>query len=76
MVEEVHKLKHGPSVTTMRDYLEQMGTAPSTGHRSADDPLTLIAALGPKMLELARAHAQGAIAYITGPAHTIIARVF
>lgn len=74
IVEGVHKLKYGPPVATMRTYLEQMGTAPYNGLRSAEDPLTLIAALGPKMLELAKTHAQGAHPYFTGPAHTKMAR--
>ena len=45
----------------MRNYLEQMGTAPYTAVREETDPLTLIAALGPKMLELAKTHTKGRI---------------
>ena len=58
----------------MRNYLEQMDTAPYTAVRNESDPLTLIAALGPKMLELAKTHTQGAHPYFTGPSHTKIAR--
>ena len=58
----------------MRNYLEQMGTAPYSGLRSAEDPLILIAPLGPEMLELAKTHAQGAHLYFTRPAHTKMAR--
>ena len=74
LVEGIRKLEYGPPVTTMRNYLEQMGTAPYNAIRHANDPLTLIAALGPKMLELAKTHTQGAHPYFTGPSHTKMAR--
>ncbi len=74
LVVGVRKLEYGPPVTTMRNYLEQMGTAPYNAIRHANDPLTLIAALGPKMLELAKTHTQGAHPYFTGPSHTKMAR--
>ena len=74
LVEGVRKLEYGPPVTTMRNYLEQMGTAPYNAIRDENDPLTLIAALGPKMLELAKTHTQGAHPYFTGPSHTPLAR--
>ena len=74
LVEGVRKLEYGPPVTTMRNYLEQMGTAPYNAIRDENDPLTLIAALGPKMLELAKTHTQGAHPYFTGPSHTKMAR--
>ena len=76
MVKGVNKLKYGPPLTTMRNYLEQMGTAPYSGLRSAEDPLILIAPLGPKMLELAKTHGQGAHSYFTRPAHTKMTRDF
>ena len=74
LVEGVRKLEYGPPVTTMRNYLEQMDTAPYNAIRDENDPLTLIAALGPKMLELAKTHTQGAHPYFTGPEHTKMAR--
>ena len=74
LVEGVRKLEYGPPVATMRNYLEQMDTAPYTAVRNEKDPLTLIAALGPKMLELAKTHTQGAHPYFTGPSHTKVAR--
>jgi probable F420-dependent oxidoreductase len=74
LVEGVRKLEYGPPVTTMRNYLEQMGTAPYNAIRDENDPLTLIAALGPKMLELAKTHTQGAHPYFTSPSHTKMAR--
>ena len=74
LVEGVRKLEYGPPIATMRNYLEQMDTAPYTAVRNENDPLTLIAALGPKMLELAKTHTQGAHPYFTGPSHTKMAR--
>jgi probable F420-dependent oxidoreductase len=74
LVEGVRKLEYGPPVATMRNYLEQMDTAPYNAVRDENDPLTLIAALGPKMLELAKTHTQGAHPYFTGPSHTKMAR--
>ena len=74
LVEGVRKLEYGPPVATMRNYLEQMDTAPYNAIRDENDPLTLIAALGPKMLELAKTHTQGAHPYFTGPSHTKMAR--
>ena len=74
LVEGVRKLEYGPPIATMRNYLEQMDTAPYTAVRNENDPLTLIAALGPKMLELAKTHTQGAHPYFTGPSHTKMAK--
>lgn len=74
LVEGVRKLEYGPPVTTMRNYLEQMDTAPYRAVQADSDPLTLIAALGPKMIELAKTHTQGAHPYFTGPSHTKMAR--
>ena len=74
LVEGAGKLKFAPPVTKMRNYLEQMGTAPYNAIRDENDPLTLIAALGPKMLEPAKTHTQGAHPYFTGPSHTKMAR--
>jgi probable F420-dependent oxidoreductase len=74
LVEGVRKLEYGPPVTTMRNYLEQMDTAPYRAVQADTDPLTLIAALGPKMIELAKTHTQGAHPYFTGPSHTKMAR--
>ncbi|MDG1704445.1 MAG: TIGR03620 family F420-dependent LLM class oxidoreductase [Pseudomonadales bacterium] len=74
LVEGVRKLEYGPPVTTMRNYLEQMGTAPYRAVREEAEPKTLIAALGPKMIELAKTHTEGAHPYFTGPSHTKMAR--
>ena len=74
LVEGVRGLKYGPPVATMRKYLEGMVAAPFSGPAPAEDPPTVIAALGPKMLELARENSAGAHPYFSSPDHTAMAR--
>jgi len=74
LVEGVRGLEYGPPVATMRTYLERMASAPYTGMAAAAEPATVIAALGPKMLELAAKNCQGAHPYFTSPEHTRFAR--
>jgi probable F420-dependent oxidoreductase len=74
MVEGVRGLEYGPPVATMRKYLEGMAAAPYGGVAPSEDPATVIAALGPKMLELARDNCAGAHPYFTSPDHTAMAR--
>lgn len=75
MVEGVRGLQYGPPVATMRAYLDAMAAAPDQqGYGVNLDTPTVIAALGPKMLELARDKCQGAYPYFTNPEHTRQAR--
>jgi len=74
MVEGVRGLTYGKPVATMRSYLEKMDTAPYMAPKGDDAPPRVIAALGPKMLELARDACQGAHPYFTSPEHTAMAR--
>lgn len=74
LVEGVRGLEYGPPVATMRKYLEGMETAPYNGLKPAATPPKVIAALGPKMLELAREKCDGAHPYFTSPEHTANAR--
>jgi len=74
MVEGVRGLTYGPPVKTMRNYLEAMAAAPYMGVEPAEKPPTVIAALGPKMLELAASHCTGAHPYFSSPEHTHMAR--
>ena len=74
LVEGVRGLEYGPPVKTMRAYLEAMKAAPYNGFPPADEPPTVIAALGPKMLELAAQACQGAHPYFSSPDHTRMAR--
>jgi probable F420-dependent oxidoreductase len=74
LVEGVRGLDYGPPVATMKKYLEGMATAPYQGLPPAETPKTVIAALGPKMLELAREATDGAHPYFVSPDHTAMAR--
>ncbi len=74
LVEGVRGLDYGPPVATMRKYLEGMASAPYQGLPPAETPKTVIAALGPKMLELARDATDGAHPYFVSPDHTAMAR--
>ena len=73
-VEGVRGLKYRPPVATMREYLDQMASAPYTSVPPAEDPPTVIAALGPKMLALAAEKTAGAHPYFVSPDHTAMAR--
>lgn len=75
LVEGVRGHSYGAPVATMRAYLEAMKSgAPFSAVPPAEAPLTVIAALGPKMLELAKTHAAGAHPYLVTPEHTAMAR--
>ena len=74
LVEGVRGLTYRPPVATMRDYLAKMAAAPYQGVPPSEDPPTVIAALGPKMLALAAEACQGAHPYFTSPDHTAMAR--
>src|SRR5262252_3125617 len=74
MVEGVRGLKYGAPVATMKDYLAKMDASPYQSVPPSESPPRVIAALGPKMLELARDAAQGAHPYFTSPEHTKMAR--
>jgi len=73
-VEGVRGLTYRPPVATMREYLEKMATAPFQSVPPSEEPPTVIAALGPKMLELARDKCAGAHPYFVSPDHTAFAR--
>jgi probable F420-dependent oxidoreductase len=74
LVEGVRGLSYGKPVATMRDYLAKMAASMYTAIEPATPPPVVIAALGPKMLELARDATHGAHPYFTSPAHTAMAR--
>jgi len=74
LVEGLRKLRYGKPVTTMREYLRAMSEAPYKSVPPADPPKTVLAALGPKMLELAAESADGAHPYNVTPEHTGQAR--
>jgi probable F420-dependent oxidoreductase len=78
-------VSHGPLVqrfgvaydkplATMRSYLERMAALPEMIEPGSGRPTRLLAALGPKMIELSGSAADGAHPYLTTPAHTATAR--
>jgi probable F420-dependent oxidoreductase len=78
-------VSHGPLVArfgvaydkplaTMRDYLGRMAALPEMIEPGSGRPTRLLAALGPKMIELSGADADGAHPYLATPAHTATAR--
>ena len=74
MVAGVRKLDYSKPLTRMREYLEGMAESSYMAPPPAEPPATLLAALGPKMLELAGSAADGAHPYWTTPEHTATAR--
>jgi probable F420-dependent oxidoreductase len=61
-------------VKRMRDYLDAMDDAFTVSPAPADDPPRVLAALGPRMLELAATRAWGAHTYFVPVEHTAEAR--
>ena len=59
---------------TMRAYLDAIDAAPYMGHEPAETPPRLLAALAPRMLELAAERTAGSITYLVPPEHTAVAR--
>ena len=73
-VEGVRGLTYRPPVATMSDYLDKMAQAPYQSVPPSETPATVIAALGPKMLALAKDKCDGAHPYFVSPDHTAMAR--
>ncbi len=73
LVERMRGHSYGKPVTAMREYLDAMDGAPFLAAGGASPPRVL-AALGPRMLELARDRADGAHPYLVTPEHTATAR--
>ena len=74
LVEGLRGLTYGKPVATMRSYLEKMAASPYSSIKIEGRPKTVIAALGPKMLELAATACDGAHPYFSSQAHTKMAR--
>ncbi len=74
LVEGVRKHQYGKPVATMRSYLQAMAKSPYKSVAPAATPATVLAALGPKMLELSSELADGAHPYNVTPEHTHQAR--
>ncbi len=74
LVQGVRGHDYARPVATMRAYLEGMRAVEYPPPHPAQPPLTVIAALGPRMLELAAELADGAHPYMVTPDHTAQAR--
>jgi probable F420-dependent oxidoreductase len=61
-------------LATMRDYLDRMAAVPDAFEPGAGRPVRLLAALGPKMIELSGTHADGAHPYLILPEQTRVTR--
>lgn len=74
LVEQVRGHSYGKPVATMWAYLDGMDRAPYRAVPPSVKPVRVLAALGPKMLQLARERAGGAHPYFVPPEHTAHAR--
>lgn len=74
LTEWVRKHQYAKPLTRMREYLTAMDKARFAGVQPAEPPSRVLAALGPKMLELSAELADGAHPYFVPPEHTAIAR--
>jgi probable F420-dependent oxidoreductase len=73
-VEGMRGHEYRPPLAAMRTYLDAMDAAPYMAAAPTVPPERVLAALGPKMLGLAAARAQGAHPYNVTPEHTARAR--
>jgi probable F420-dependent oxidoreductase len=73
MVERLRGHSYGRPLQAMREFLDLLDAAPYFG-ADGELPPRVLAAIGPKMLELARDRAQGAHPYLVTPEHTASAR--
>lgn len=74
LVAGLRGLDYSKPLTQMATYLQAMDASPYGGPKPAVAPKRVLAALGPKMLELSRDAADGAHPYWTTPEHTAMAR--
>ncbi|HJM97471.1 MAG: TIGR03620 family F420-dependent LLM class oxidoreductase [Acidimicrobiales bacterium] len=74
LVSGLRQLEYLKPIEAMRAYLEQMNMSPYSSRPPEKQPICLLAALGPRMLELSAELADGAHPYWTNPEHTQQAR--
>ena len=74
LVERMRGHAYGRPLAAMREYLDAIDAAPYAAAGGQTPPPRVLAALGPRMLELARDRAQGAHPYLVTPEHTAQAR--
>ena len=73
-VEDIRGHKFGKPVSSMNEYLEKLENAGIDPNLQMEDRNIILAALGPRMLELAAAKNKGAIPYSVTPDYTAKAR--
>ena len=74
IVETVLKAAYDRPLSQMRAYLDAMDAAPFRAARPSSEPRRVLAALGPKMLQLSAEKANGAHPYFVPVEHTASAR--
>jgi probable F420-dependent oxidoreductase len=74
LVEQLRGHRYQKPVATMRTYLDAMDQAPYQSVPPLTKPVRVLAALGPKMLQLSGERADGAHPYNVNPEHTSKAR--
>jgi probable F420-dependent oxidoreductase len=74
ITEWVRKHDYSKPFSTMKEYLERMDKSMFKGVEPAEPPSRVLAALGPRMLELSRDMADGCHPYFVPVEHTAIAR--
>jgi probable F420-dependent oxidoreductase len=74
LVEQLRGHRYQKPLATMRSYLDAMDRAPYRSVAPSSKPVRMLAALGPKMLELAAQRTDGAHPYNVNPEHTAQAR--
>jgi probable F420-dependent oxidoreductase len=74
LVEQLRGHRYEKPLATMRAYLDAMDRAPYRSAVPSSKPVRMLAALGPKMLELAATRTDGAHPYNVNPEHTAQAR--
>jgi probable F420-dependent oxidoreductase len=74
VVEGARGRQYRAPYTAMREFLDAMDAAPFRSAEPATPPRRMLAALGPKMLELSGQRADGAHPYLTTTQHTAQAR--
>ena len=74
IVSRIRGIPYSKPLTYMRQYLDVMDASRYTSVAPRQDVDVLLAALGPRMLELAAERTAGAHPYNTPPAHTAFAR--
>jgi len=74
LVEHMLGGTYAKPLATMRGYLERMAALPAAIEPGSGCPTRLLAALGPKMIELSGTHADGAHPYLVNPGQTAVTR--